>query len=177
MNKTKVRLSPSLLGYFQEMTQCVNDIRDEKLRIAASTEINLEPFTDQIDIPVSGSAGLLTPPRIEILLPDFYLLEDGQVEGIIHITTSDFFGIASIHVTLRDEAGNLLEQGAAMRDETCLGYWDYLPCVAPTVGASVIVRAVAADALGGMSIAEEKVTLTDEYLRRSSSLVKWGNNK
>ena len=164
MNKTKVRISPSLFDYRQAMARHVNDLRDEKLRIAALAETNLEPFTGRMDVPVSETAGLLTPPCIEILLPEFYLQEEGEIEGIIQMITSDFFGIADIYVTLRDEAGNLLEGGHALRDGTNLGCWVYLPCVVPVAGSSVTARAVAADVLGGMHIAEETVTLTDEYL-------------
>src|SRR5690349_4428565 len=165
MNKTKVRVSPSLLDYCQVMAQNVNDLRDEKLRIAASTKINLEAPVVEMDIPVSEQAGLLTPPRIEILQPEFYWKDgqNGEIEGIIQMITSDLFGIVDIYVTLRDDAGKLLEAGHAMPDEVYLGCWAYLPCAGPSVGSSAIVRAVAADALGGMHIAEETVTLTDEY--------------
>lgn len=177
MNKTKVRLSPSLLDYCQAMAQDVNDLRDEKLRIAARAELNLEPFRDQMDIPVSDQVGLLMPPQIETLFPQFYL-QDGQIEGIIQFITSDFFGITDIYVTLRDEAGILLERGHALPDKAWLGYWAYLPCVVPAVGTTVIVRAVATDALGGVTIAEETVTLTDEYLAASADLLlAWKHNK
>ena len=176
MTKTKVRMSPSLLAYRQEMAQLVNDLRDNKLRIAAEVEMDLEPCTGEVDIAAPEVAGLLTPLWIETLLPEFYLRDDGEIEGIIHIVTSDLFGIALLTVTIRDEAGNLLEKGDAMLDETSLGLWIYLPSVAPVVGTSVIVRAVAIDALGGMSIVEAKLTLTAEYLRTTRDLVeRWDN--
>ena len=171
MTKTKIRVSPSLLAYRQEMTQLVNDLRDEKLRIAARAEQDLEPFEYQMGIPGSDKVGLLTPPWIETLLPEFYLRDGSEIEGIIHIVSSDLFGITSMTVTMRDEARNLLESGDAMLDENWLGLWTYLPRTAPLVGTAVIVRAVATDALCGMNIAEEKVTLTDEYLRSCSDLV------
>jgi hypothetical protein len=174
MNNTKVRVPPSLLDYWQEMAQDVNDLRDEKLRIAAQAETNLEPFTGEMYISAPEVAGLLTPPWIETLLPEFYLRDDGEIEGIIHTVTSDLFGIASVAVTIRDEAGNLLECGDAMLDENWLGLWTYLPSLAPVAGTSVIVRAVAVDALGGMNIAEQKLELTDEYLRTSTTCWKGG---
>jgi hypothetical protein len=174
MNNTKVRVPPSLFDYWQEMAQDVNDLRNEKLRIAARTETNLEPFTGEMYISAPEVAGLLTPPWIETLLPDFYLLDDGEIEGIIHIVTSDLFGIASMAVTIRDEAGNLLERGDAMLDENWPGLWTYLPSLAPVVGTSVVVRAVAGDALGGMNIEEQKLELTDEYLRTSTTCWKGG---
>src|SRR6185295_2594845 len=98
MNKTKVQLCRSLFDYYQATAQWVDDLRDEKLRIAATVETNLEPFTERMDIPVFETGGLLTPPCIEALLPVFYLLEDGQIEGIINIATSDYFGITSLHL-------------------------------------------------------------------------------
>jgi hypothetical protein len=87
------------------------------------------------------------------------------------MTTSDLFGIESIDVTLRDETGKLLEKGQAMRDEDWLGCWAYLPDLVPAVGTTLIVRAVATDALGGMNILEEKLTLTEEYLQTAADLL------
>jgi hypothetical protein len=171
MTKTKVRISPSLLAYQQEMTQLVNDLRDDKLRIAAEVEMDLEPFTDQVDITASEKAGLLMPPQIDILMPEFYYLDDGEIEGIVHVNTSDLFGIAYIHITLTDETGNLLEKGYAIMDEDCIGLWAYLPRIPPAVGATVCVRALIGDALGGMNTAQTHVTLTDEYLRTTRDLV------
>jgi hypothetical protein len=74
------------------------------------------------------------------------------------------------------QAGNVLESGHAMRDETCVGYWAYPPDVTPPLGTSLIVRAVATDALGGTNIAEETVTLTEEYLQTiTDRLERWKN--
>lgn len=176
MNKTKVKVSPLLLDYQSTMAQWLEEAREEKLKYAAQTEENLEPFDNQVQIPAFEQAGLLTPPQIECVTPNFYWREGGGIEGIIHVITSDVYGIVSISLTLRDEAGNLLESGQAMRDEQWVGYWSYLPRLTPTVGTSVIVRAVAADALGGLSIAEEKLAVTEKYLRMSTdSLRRRGN--
>src|ERR1044072_9197044 len=128
------------------MAQLVNDLRDNKLQIAAEVEMDLEPFTDQTDITTAcEKAGLLMPPQIDILLPEFYYLDDGEIEGIVHLNTSDLFGIAYIHLTLTDETGNLLEKGYALRDEDCLGLWAYPPRVAPPLGTTVFVRAILGD--------------------------------
>ena len=176
MNKTKVRVSLSLQDYCQAMTERVNDARDEKLWITAESRTSVEPFEDQVEISTSEKGGLLTPPRIEVLMPQFYLA-DGEVEGIILLITSDLFGIAYIYVTLRDEAGNLLDGGYAMPDENYLGCWAYPPLAYPTVGSSVIVRAVAADVLGGMDIAQEELTLTNEYLAGAADLLERMHNR
>ena len=177
MKTTKVRVSPSLRDYWQMMQQYVNDLREEKLRITARAKMNVEPFTDQANIDRSEKAGLLTPPRIEALVTDFYMGDEGEIEGIINMATSDLFGIASIAVTLRDETGKLLEKGQAVPEEDCLGCWAYLPDLVPAVGTTLIVRAVATDALGGMHILEEKLNLTEEYLQTTADNLEQFHNR
>lgn len=168
MDKIKVWLSPLLHEYQQTTAEWRDELREEKLRYAEQVNDDVEPFTGEAELFAPETAGLLTPPWIESLLPVFYWLEDGEIEGIINICTSDLFGITAISVTLRDEAGNLLEKGYAELNDDCVGVWAYAPSVTLAVGATVIVRAVARDALGGMSLMEEKITLTEEYLRDST---------
>src|ERR1044071_4181969 len=110
MNKTNVLLTRSLLDYRQEMAQLVHEARDERLRIAANFDESLPPCPRRLDIHASDQAGLLFPPRIEMLWPDLFRRGD-QMDGLIQINTSDVFGIVDIHVTLWDEAGTLLESG------------------------------------------------------------------
>src|SRR5215212_7465068 len=164
MNKTKVRVSPDLLDYQITMAQWVGESREEKLKDAAQAEDDLEPFTGAIDIYAPEIPGLLTPPWIETLFPVFYFLEDGEVEGLINLITSDLFGIAEISVSLWDEAGHLLETGYAELNEGCIGCWAYpvQKSMAAAVGSTLTIRAVAIDPLGGMSIAEERLALTEE---------------
>jgi len=156
----KVRLSPLILEYRQMMEQQVHEVRDEKLWISAQAEMAIEYFPIRMDIPAPAKAGLLTHPKIEFSSVDIYLRK-GETDGLIQINTSDEFGIEYIYVTLRDEAGNLLESGDAMRDEICDGHWGYMPCEPLTIGTTVTVRAVALDALGGLSVAYEKCTVYD----------------
>ena len=163
MNKTKVRMSPDLLDYRQTMQQLVHEARDEKLQLAARAEVIQEPFPF-VDIPAPEKAGLLTPPRVETLFGMIYLRE-GQTDGLIQINTVDVFGIEDIYVTLRDEAGNLLESGYAMRAEVCETSWGYIPCEPLTPGMPVVVRAVAADSLGGIGVAYAKITVEEPYQR------------
>ena len=99
MNKTKIRVSPDLLDYQITMAQWVAECREEKLKYAAQVEDDLEPFTGAVDLYAPETPGLLTPPWIETVFPVFYFLEDGEVEGIINLITSDLFGIAQISVT------------------------------------------------------------------------------
>src|SRR5690349_10071717 len=149
-----------------------------KLKYAAQVEEDLEPLTGQVDIYAPETPGLLTPPWIETLLPVFFFVENGEVEGLINICTSDLFGIVEISLTLWDEAGNLLEKGYAELNEGCIGCWAYpvQKRLAPALGTTLTIRAVAIDPLGGMSIAEEKLALTEEYLRASTdNLERWMN--
>jgi hypothetical protein len=164
MNKTKVRVSPALLDYWQMMEWRVDQLRDRKLQIAARVKENLEPYDEPCDYLASDQVGLLLPPCIEYMLPMFYLTDGGAVEGIIQFITSDLFGIAHISLTVKDATGRLLESGHAWREESSLGHWVYLPEVAPPLGSTVVVRAVIADALGGASIVEESCTVGQSNL-------------
>jgi len=178
MDKIKVWLSPLLLDYQITMAQWVAESREAKLNYAAQVEDDLEPFTGAVDIYAPETPGLLTPPWIETVFPVFYFVENGEVEGLINLSTSDLFGIGQISVTLWDEAGNLLEEGDAELNKGCIGCWAYpvQKSMAPAVGSTLTIRAVAIDPLGGMSIAEEKLTLTEEYLRASTDqLERWKN--
>jgi hypothetical protein len=176
MNKTKVRISQLLLDHQATMAEWVAEAREEKLKYAAQAEDDLEPFTGAVDISAPEIPGLLTPPWVETLWPVFYFLEDGEVEGLINIVTSDLFGIQQISVTIWDEAGHLLDSGGAELNEGCVGCWAYAPSLAPAVGTTLTIRAVAIDSLGGTSIAEEKLTLTEEYLRDTTDeMERWEN--
>jgi len=176
MNKTKVRLSPDLLDYRRSMAGVVHEARQERLRLAATFDSSIEPYPLYPDITPTDQAGLLTPPRIASLWPDIYL-RNGETDGLIQINTSDVFGVVYVYITLKDEDGNPLESGDAMRNEFCEGHWGYIPSVPLTAGTTVIVRALAVDALGGMGIAQEKVIVTDGYLGTSADLVGCGDNR
>ncbi len=154
----KVRLSPLMLEYRQMMKHQVNEARDEKLRLLAQAGMVIEDFPIRKDLPAPAKAGLLTHPKIKISWADIYL-RNGETDGLIQFNTSDEFGIEYIYVTLRDEAGNLLESGDAMRNEVCDGHWGYMPSEPFTIGTTVTVRAVAIDALGGLSVASKKCTV------------------
>jgi hypothetical protein len=160
MNKTRVRLSPSLLEYRQAMAELVDEAREEVLLIAAGFDDTIEPIPRRPDIPAPATAGLLQSPRIESLWPELWI-RDGRADGLIQINTSDGFGILYIYITLRDQAGSLLESGYAMFDEFCEGHWGYIPEVDLPAGTSVVVRALAVDALGAMGMAQEMVTVEE----------------
>ena len=102
--------------------------------------------------------GLLRPPTIEELDPFLFPPED-QVEGIIHITASGDYGVINVYVTLEDDGGNQIESGFALRDEVEEDDWYYFPSASLRSGASVTVRAMAMDPLGGVGIQDKNVTV------------------
>ena len=157
MNKTKVKVSRDLQEYCQAIAELANEARDEKLWITEAAEEDLEPIPMRRDILALQKVGLLTPPWIDMLWPDIDV-RDGETNGLILIDTADVFGIMNIYVTLRDEAGSLLESGCAMRSGVC-GHWGYITDVNLPVGMPVFVRAVALDCLGGIRIAYETCTV------------------
>ena len=169
MNKTKVKVSPLLLDYQSTMAQWLEEAREEKLKYAAQTEENLEPFDNQVQIPAFEQAGLFTPPQIECVTPNFYWREGGGIEGIIHVITSDVYGIVSISLNPPGSGGKSSGKRAGDAGRAVGRLLVLPPRPTPTVGTSVIVRAVAADALGGMSIAEEELAVTEKYLRMSTT--------
>ena len=167
MHKTKVKISPSLLDYRQGMAELVNEVCEE----------NEFANRDRPDVTEFGSAatevaelwvpGLLRPPKIELLYPDLWV-NDGHLDGIIHINTSEYFGVLNVYVVLEDDQGHRLESDYAIDTDDVENSWGYFPSVPLPAGSTVIVRAVASDALGGLSIAEEKVMLTEEYLQQTT---------
>lgn len=112
MNKTRVKVSPSLQEYCEAMAELLSQAREEKL---------------WIDV------------------------RSGETKGLILINTADVFGILNIYITLRDEAGNLLEAGYAIRTGI-RGHLGYITGVELPAGMLVSVRAVAVDPLGGAGI-------------------------
>jgi hypothetical protein len=65
----------------------------------------------------------------------------------------------NVYVTLRDDRGNSLESGYAMKNEFVEDHWAYFTTVSVPPGACLIVQAVASDALGGAAIQTERVTV------------------
>lgn len=110
------------------------------------------------DLPAFRLDGLLQPPRIEALDPCLFPAED-QVDGIIQITASGAYGVMNVYVTLEDDRGKQIESGFALRDEVEEDNWFYFPSASIRSGASVTVRAIAMDPLGGVGIQNENVTV------------------
>jgi len=80
---------------------------------------------------------------------------DGHAGNIIHITASDDFSIASLHVSITNDQGNPIEDAEAVETPSGSGNWVYTANASVTPGTSVNVQAVATDRPGGTAVASE----------------------
>lgn len=155
---TKVILSPLLLEYREGIAELVNRVR-ERVKIAGVNRQSVYwPDPAPTHVPPPYLPGLLAPPRIDLLDVDIRL-SHGQMDGLIQIDTHDDFGIMNVYVTLRDDQGNDIEGGYAMKNEVVDDHWAYIASTPVPPGTVVIVQAIASDALGGVGIQTEKVTV------------------
>ena len=156
---TRVILSLSVLDYCEAMAELVREVRKKPTITGVDSQNRRKELSpDRRDLPASGLDGLLQPPSIEALDPCLFPAED-QVDGIIQITTSGDYGVMNVYVTLEDGQGKQIESGFALRDEVEEDDWYYCPSAALRSGASVTVRAIAMDPLGGVGILSEDVTV------------------
>src|SRR5689334_2810026 len=102
MNKIKVRISPLLLDYRAGMAELVNQVCEEN-EIANRDRPDIADFgpaaTEVVEL---GVPGLLRPPKIESLFLDIYVTDD-HLDGLIQISTSEYFGVMNVYVILEDE--------------------------------------------------------------------------
>jgi hypothetical protein len=102
--------------------------------------------------------GLLAHPQIEMILPDISL-ENGHLDGLIQIHTSEYYGVMNVYVVLEDDQGHRLESDYALENEFVENHWCYVPFAPLQSGTTVIVRAIALDRLGGVGIQTESITV------------------
>ena len=154
---TRVILSQSVLEYCEGMAELVREVCEKPTITGVNPRSRrTEPFPERKDLPAFRLDGLLKPPRIEALDPCLFPAED-QVDDIIHLTASGDYGVVNVYVTLEDDRGNQIESGFALRDEVEEDDWFYFPCASLPAGASVTVRAIAMDPLGGVGIQDKNV--------------------
>ena len=156
---TRVILSQSLLDYRHGMAELVREVCEKP----AITGVNprsrgRELFSAQQELPAFRLQGLLRPPGIETLDAFLFPAEE-QVDGIIHIAASGDYGVVDVYVTLQDDRGKQIESGFALRDQVEPDDWFYFPSACLRSGASVNVRAIAMDPLGGVGSRDENVTV------------------
>jgi hypothetical protein len=155
---TRVILSPSVLDYCEGMAELVREVCDKPTISGVSPRSKKELLPARNDLPAFRLDGLLRPPRIETLEPYLFPPED-KAHSIIYIAASGGYGVMNVYVTLEDERGEQIESGFALRDQVDEDDWFYFPCAPLHSGASVTVRAMAMDPLGGVGIQDETVTV------------------
>ena len=155
---TRVRISPSLLDYGEAMAELVNEVCEENILIGMDRE-TIEDFgSPRTDGPELGVSGLLRPPRIEFLWPDIRL-KDGHLDGLIQISTSEYFGVMNVYVILEDGQAHHIESAYAMDNDIVENHWGYVPSAPLPSGTTVIVHAIAMDRLGGIGTRTERRTV------------------
>ena len=154
---TRVILSLSVLDYCEGMAELIHEVFEKPAITGVSPRKRRKELSPaRRDLPALRLDGLLEPPRIEALDPCLFPAED-QVDGFIQITASGDYGVMNVYVTLEDDRGKQIESGFAFRDEVEEEDWYYLPSASLRSGASVTVRTIAMDALGGVGIQDENV--------------------
>jgi hypothetical protein len=147
---TKVFISPLMLDYQQEIADLTRQCIQSRY-IAGVKEVvwtNEEPPLAQVD--------LLPPPRIETIHLVNY---EGQVGDLILLAISDDFGVGNLHITFRDEQGNILESGDGFEEPLGSGIWNYFATTAVPSATHVILEAFATDSLGGVGTLSERITV------------------
>jgi hypothetical protein len=156
---TRVLLSLPVLEYCEAMAELVREVCEKPAITGVSPRSRRkELIPARKDLPAFRLDGLLQPPRIEMLDPFLFPAED-EVDGIIQITASGDYGVMNVYVILEDDQGKQIESGFALRDEVEEDDWFYFPSVSLRSGASVTVRAIAMDPLGGVGIQDENITI------------------
>jgi hypothetical protein len=151
---TKVIISRSLLHYQHSMASAVDQVRRE-WNIAGLQPCGFQaPFRIPADAVSSepGLAGLLQPPRIEIVIIDDLEVRDGCIDELIQFWTWGDFGPLDVSVNILDAKGELLEGDYAVPNETVLNHWMYIVEMEAGDHRSVTLQAIVTDRLGGMSM-------------------------
>jgi hypothetical protein len=158
---TRLTFDPSLLDYQQTMAELVDELRDEKTDSRAKPPLPREPWqTAYVRKDLSAlsifHAGLLPPPQIERLDVSTY---EGQADDIIQINTCDEFGVEGVHVSIRDDQGNLLESDYVLPNPDFTGHWVYFATVSIPSGTRITICVKAMDGLGAMGVKTCRMTI------------------
>jgi hypothetical protein len=144
------------------MAELVNQVCEEN-RIAKLGRPDIEDFGPaNTNVAELWVPGLLRPPRIESLFLDMSW-KDGHLDGQIFISTSEYFGVMNVFVAIEDEQGNPIESDYAVdTNGEVENFWGYAPSAPLPCGTTIVVRAIAMDALGGVGIQTERIMVKSE---------------
>jgi hypothetical protein len=152
-------MTQSVLEYRQDMAELVREVCEKPAITGVeprSRTREIFPARKDLNLPSLRLEGLLKPPGVEALEPYLFSPQD-KAQSIVYIATSGQYGVIDVYVTLEDEWGNRIESGFALPDEADEEDWFYFPSASLRSGASVTVRAIALDALGGVGARDKNV--------------------
>jgi len=94
-------------------------------------------------------ADFFNAPTIETVDVSAY---NGQVGSLIYMLTSDDLGVVSVRVSITNDQGAILENGAAIETAEGTGRWVYTATQAVAAGEDVVVNVIATDRPGGTAV-------------------------
>jgi hypothetical protein len=145
---TKVLMNIDLLEYQLVMKEALRQVIQENYIGGIREAQRVEPPLAQED--------LLPPPYIVHLGLEAY---EGQGDDFIGIVASHDFGIYSMHITILDDRGNLIENGEASPYPENPELWEFLPTARVPLGTPVTVHVTAIDCMDGIGRRWERKTL------------------
>jgi hypothetical protein len=146
----KVFISPLMLDYQQEIADLTRQCIQSRY-IAGVKEMvwtDEEPALAQVD--------LLPPPRIETIHLMNY---EGHAGDLILLGISTDFGVGNLHISIRDDQGNIVENGDGFEEPLGSGIWNYFATREVPSGTTVTVYAAATDSLGGVGTLSDSITI------------------
>ena len=153
---TRVLMNMDLLAYQQGMKDALRQVVQYNFvdGVAQPERVDLEACLLLEEV--------LPPPEIELISLDAYDGQDPEKDFIAAQVYTDF-GIASMHITIRDLQGNVIESGEMDLFPNSPQFWDYLPTVRVPLGTNVIVEVTAVDCMGGIGTRRLGKTIGEEW--------------
>jgi hypothetical protein len=150
---TKVRMNTDLLAYQHKMKESLHLVVQQNSIAGIGQAEWAEPVLAQKD--------LLPPPCILAISLEGY---KGEGDDLIGIWVDHDFGIASLHVTIRDQQGNRIEKGNAYPFSESAELWWFFPVVCVPGGITVHVEVIARDGMGNVVRWWKSKTMGEEEL-------------
>jgi hypothetical protein len=148
---TKVLMSTGLLAYQRRMKETLRQVVQQNSIAGIHQAEWAETVLAQKD--------LLPPPCILAISLEGY---KGEGDDLIGIWVDHDFGIASMHVTIRDLQGNTIEKGDAYPFSESTELWWFFPVVCIPHNTAVTVEVTAMDGIGSVARWRKGKTMGEE---------------
>jgi hypothetical protein len=150
---TKVLMNLDLLEYQREMKEALRQVIRHNFvgGIRQAGRMESHPVQEE----------LLPPPYIMSLCLEAY---EGQGDDFIGIVACHDLAIYSMHITILDDRGNLIESGEALPYPEDPNLWEFLPTARVPAGTSVTVHVTAIDYMYGVGRWWKRKTLGEAEL-------------